>query len=240
MTDIDGKRSLGKLCIIDYKDEKFDRISFAAGETCISAETRADNLMDVRPGFGSFRRYGKRNKPAPFKGHFHYRRHFLLVACCCVVIAVMNRSHFPGNLSVSFGLYGSLHAAALALALRARHPFWRMCIFIVLAATLSVVTLHVAFLGNQLLDAAAGKFSRYPVLGLSAAAGALAYGILIRWCGLCALNLRKLAAVSGGCLCAACVALVTASHSRYLGSWWIAALWWWAFSCGLWYFDRRR
>ena len=172
-------------------------------------------------------------------GHFRYRRHFLLLACCCVGIAVMHRSHVPSNLSVSFGLYGALHASALALALRVRHAFWRSCVFVVLTATLSVAILQVAILVSQLLDASAGPFARYPALGISAAAGALAYGILIRRFGFCALNLRALVAVSGLCACAAVFALYTASRSQNLGSWWIAVLWWWGFSCGLRYFDRR-
>ena len=152
----------------------------------------------------------------------------------------MNRSHVSRNLSVSFGLYGALHASALALALRLYHSLWRSCVFVVLAATISVAVLQVAILGSQLLDAAAGPFGRYPVIGSSAAAGALAYGILIRRCGFWALTLNALAAVSGLCACAAVIALYTSSRSQNLGTWWIAVLWWWGFSCGLWYFDRRQ
>ena len=171
--------------------------------------------------------------------HFRYRRHFLLLICFCVLIAVVSRRDFSGSLSVSYGLYGGLHAAALVLALRARQTFWRSCLFVVLAAALSVVTLHVALRGWQIVEAP-GIGARYSLLAFSAATGAMTYGILIRWCGLYVFNLAALAAVSVGCVCAAFVALFTASHSHYLGPWWIAALWWYGFSGGLWSIGRGR
>jgi hypothetical protein len=38
---------------------------------------------------------------------------------------------------------------------------------------------------------------------------------------------------------AALAGLWTATHAHYLGSWWLAVPWWFTFSSGLWYFDRR-
>jgi hypothetical protein len=171
--------------------------------------------------------------------HFRYPRHFLLLTCFCLLIAVMSRVNPGGSMSVWFASYGVLHASALVLAARARQSLWRSSLFIVSAATLSVVTLHIALLGRPLSEAAPGNVASYLLLGFSAATGAITYGILIRTCGLYALTMGGLAAISIGCMFAAIVALFTARHNQYLGPWWIAALWWYGFSGGLWCFDRR-
>jgi FtsH-binding integral membrane protein len=62
---------------------------------------------------------------------------------------------------------------------------------------------------------------------------------LIRLSGIYALTIGQLAAIAAGCVLAAYVSLFTASHSPFLGPWWLAVLWWFTFSGGLWYFDRR-
>jgi hypothetical protein len=170
--------------------------------------------------------------------HFLYTRHFLLLACFSVFLGVVSRLHLTGSLSVSFALYGSLHASALVLALRARQPIWRGCLFIVIAASLSVMTLRFGIFGRQLSGTPPGTVGLYSLLGLAAVIGAVAYGILIRLFGMYALTTGSLAAIAVGCVLAAFVAYFTVSHFHFLGPWWLAVLWWYAFSGGLWYFDQ--
>ncbi len=90
-----------------------------------------------------------------------------------------------------------------------------------------------------MLGTAPGNIAGYSLLGSCAALGALAYGILIRWCGIRLLRLGALVVIAVGCVSATLAALITASHGLHLGPWWIAAWWWYGFSGGLWYFDRR-
>jgi hypothetical protein len=172
--------------------------------------------------------------------HFFYARHFLLLACFSVFLAVVSRLHLTCSLPVSFALYGSLHASALVLALRARQAIWRSCLFIVIAASLSVMTLRFGIFGRQLSGTPPGIVGLYSLLGLSAVIGAVTYGILIRLFGMYALTTGSLAAIAVGCVLAAFAALFTGSHFHFLGPWWVAVLWWHAFSGGLWYFDQRR
>jgi hypothetical protein len=172
--------------------------------------------------------------------HFLYTRHFLLLACFSVFLGVVSRLHLTGSFPVSFALYGSLHASALVLALRARQAIWRKCLFIVIAASLSVMTLRFGIIGRQLSGTPPGIVGLYSLLGLSAVIGAVTYGILIRLFGMYALTRGSLAAIAVGCMLAAFVALFTVSHFHFLGPWWFAVLWWYAFSGGLWYFDQRR
>jgi hypothetical protein len=172
--------------------------------------------------------------------HFFYARHFLLLAGCSVVVAAITRLHLLTDLTVCFAVYGALHASALVLALRARQPIWRRCLFIAIAAALSVMALRIGLFGGHLSGTLPGNAALYAVLGFSAVIGALSYGILIRLFGLFELTVGALALIAAGCLLAAFVALFTLAHSHSLGRWWLAVLWWYAFSGGLWFCDRRQ
>jgi hypothetical protein len=171
--------------------------------------------------------------------HFVYPRHFLLLTGFSVSLVVIARLHLLSDLSVSFALYGALHASALALTLRARQPLWRRCLFIAMAAGLSVMTLRVGILGMRLLGTLPGNLGLYTALGFSAVIGAVTYGISIRLFGILKLTLKTLAVVSIGCMVAAYVAFFTLAYFHSLGRWWLVVLWWYAFSGGLWYSDAR-
>jgi hypothetical protein len=169
--------------------------------------------------------------------HFLYPRHFLLLICLSVLVAAMPRPHASSDLNASFALYGALHASALALTLRARHPIWQKCLFVAIAAGLSVMTLRIGMIGSHLSETLLRNVGLYAALGFSAVTGALIYGILIRLFWISAMTLRSLAIISLSCLLASFVALFTGSHFHILGPWWLAVLWWHAFSGALWFRD---
>jgi hypothetical protein len=172
--------------------------------------------------------------------HFLYPKHFLLLTCFSLLLAVTSRpAPVAGDLSVSFALYGALHASALVLSLRARQPIARSGLFVAVAAALCLLTLRVGIVGRHLFGALPGTLALYTALGLAAVTGALTYGILIRLAGIFPMTLGGLGAISLGCLSAAFLALFTARLFRVSGPWWLAMLWWYAYSGGLWYFDQR-
>jgi len=164
----------------------------------------------------------------------NYRRHFLLLAAFSVALAATNRQHWVVLPFPSFLLYGALHASAFGLALRVPRSAGRQSLFIALAATLSVITLGVIMLGRHLVGSLPGTFGLFVLLGLSAVTGALSYGLLIRLFWIPELRLGSLAAIALGCVLATYLAFFTLSHSVLLGRWWLAVLWWYAFSGGLW------
>jgi hypothetical protein len=172
-------------------------------------------------------------------GHFLYPRHFLLLICLSVLLAVTSRPHASSDLNAFFALYGALHASALALTLRARQPIGQKCLFVVIAAGLSVITFHVGMAGRHLSEALPGNAGLYTALGFSAVTGAVIYGILVRLFWISAMTKGSLAVISLSCLLAAYAALFTGSRFHVFGPWWLAVLWWHAFSGALWYCDQR-
>ena len=172
-------------------------------------------------------------------GHVLYRRHFLLLGIFSILLAVLTRLPFSHDLALSFALYGALHASALILALPVRQPIGRSCLFIVIAAGLCVVTLRVGMIGRHVFGALPGNLGPYTALGLATVTGALTYGILIRLSGIFPMTVVSLSAISLACMSATFLALFTAVPLHFPGSWWLAVLWWHAYSCGLWYFDQR-
>lgn len=151
----------------------------------------------------------------------------------------MGGLHLAPDISASFAMYGALHAAALVLALRSRHSIWRKCGFVAVGAALSVLALRAGTFAGQLTGIGPGNNNFYWLLGLSAASGALAYGLSIRLFGFHAMTLPALTAIAVACLLAACIGGFSVTHIRWLGPWWLAVVWWYAFSGGLWHFDPR-
>ena len=168
-----------------------------------------------------------------------YPRHFLLLCAFGVAVAVITRLHVLGNLDVSFALYGALHAAALVLSLKAHTSVWRQCLFIVLAAGLCVLTLHVGMRVMHLLGGLPGNLGLYMALGTAAWTGAMTYGISMRLWRIHRLTLRALAVIGLGCVLATYAAFLALAHFHSLGRWSLPVFWWFAFSGGLWYRDRH-
>jgi hypothetical protein len=168
-----------------------------------------------------------------------YPLHFSLLACFGVVLIAIAQLHLAVELSFSFAFYGALHAAALIIAPRVYHSILRKCLFIAAAAALSAMTLHFGIVAGQLLGTSRGNAALYAVLGFCGAMGAAAYGVLIRLSGIYELTARSLAVLCVNCMLATCAAMFTLARFHSLGQWWLAVLWWYAFSGGLWYVDKR-
>ncbi len=172
--------------------------------------------------------------------HLLYPRHFLLLTAFAALAGVLSWLHLTSELSLSFALYGALHASALVLSLRARHSIQRKLTFIAVAAGLSVMTLRLGIFGRQLAESLTVDVGLYTALGLSATIGAVTYGITIHALGFYKLTSGSLAIIAVGCMLAALLALFTLGYVQFLGQSWLAILWWYALSGGLWYSDQPR
>jgi hypothetical protein len=176
-------------------------------------------------------------------GHFHYGRHFSMLAAGVVVVFLVTRwDLFSEPFLPTFAISGAVHASALVFALRAPQVRWRKCLFIAIAAALSVMsvmTFYIGILALQLLAVLTASERLYMVLGICAVSGAITYGALIRLFWMKQFSSRSLLAIAVACVPATIAAFFVRGYFQFLEGWWLAAAWWFAFSSGLWYFDTH-
>ena len=171
--------------------------------------------------------------------HFAYGRHFVLLAAAAVVLLLFNHWDLFGEPFLpTFALSGALHAAALSMALRTADTLVRKCLFIAIAALLSILTLYIGILSLQLFAILPATERLYLVLGICSVAGAITYGALIRLFWVKKLTSRSILAIAVFCVPATYLAFLARSHFEFLNAWVLAAAWWFAFSGGLRYADR--
>jgi hypothetical protein len=173
-------------------------------------------------------------------GHFKYARHFSLLGAATVVLFLL--SHWDllsDSLLASFAINGGLHALSLSLALRAPQNYLRKLAFIAIAAALSVFTMYVGIVGLVLFAAVPGNERLYMVLGLCSLSGAITYGSLIRIFWIRKFSPRLILGLAFLCLLATSLGFFARTFSEALGGWWLTAVWWFAFSAGLWFFDTH-
>lgn len=173
-------------------------------------------------------------------GHFHYARHLSVLAAAVVVLFLLGHwDLLNDSLIASFALNGALHASSLVVALRAPQSLVRKLIFIAIAAALSIFTMYVGITGLVLFAIAPGNERLYMVLGLCSLSGAITYGSLIRIFWIRQFPSRRILAMSFLCILATSLAFVARTYADFLGAWWLAGVWWFTFSGGLWFFDTR-
>jgi hypothetical protein len=173
-------------------------------------------------------------------GHFHYGRHFAALGVATLLIFLLARwDLLHDSLIVSFAVNGALHAIALVLTLRSPQTTVRKLAFIALAAGFSVLTMYIGITGLVIFAVLPGTERLYAVLGLCAVSGAITYGSLTRLFWMGKFSSRLILAMALICLLAAFLAFFVRSHLDFLGAWWIAAAWWFAFSGALWFFDTH-
>ena len=173
-------------------------------------------------------------------GHFFYARHFAALGVAALLIFLLGHwDLLNDSLIISFAINGGRHAIALVATLRAPQVAWRNLAFVALAVALSVFTMYVGISGLVLFAALPGNERLYAVLALCSVTGAITYGSLTRLFWLGKFPPRLIVAMAILCLLGAWLAFWVRSYFGFLGAWWLAAAWWFAFSGGLWFFDTH-
>ncbi len=172
-------------------------------------------------------------------GRLHYSRHFALLACIAAGILAV-RWRFALGAAAWFALYGALHAAALVASARDRQPWWRWSLFVALAAGLAMSVAGIGLYGMRFVGKLPGVAGGAALLGIASLLGALTYGILIRRFRFAEFPPRALAATSAACALTTLAVLRTVGHPPVTGALWVTIAWWFTFSAGLWYHERRR
>ena len=172
-------------------------------------------------------------------GILYYDRHFCLLAGLAAVLAA-TRGWSPAiGVVATFGIYGALHASTLAVTLRARAPAVRSLRFVVIAAALSMLSAALAVCASRFIGGSMGMAQTALLLCLSSGVGAATYATLIRRFFGAHLTLSAIVTVVLGCIAATLAALVSGIYLKG-GGLWVAVLWWFAMSLGLWVHDGRR
>lgn len=167
-------------------------------------------------------------------GNFNYPLHFTVLGVAAVLLFLLGHWDLLGDsLVASFALNGLLHASALVIALRSPQSNLRRIAFIVIAAALSIFTMYVGIIGLVLFAALPGTERLYFDLSLCALTGAITYGSLIRMFWVRSLRPRQILAIAFGCAAASVLAFLLKIHFPVLGGWWLATVWWFAFSGAL-------
>jgi hypothetical protein len=171
-------------------------------------------------------------------GRFYYAQQFAVLAAAAVVLFLLGHWNLLNDsLIATFAINGALHAAALAFTLRAPQSLASKFAFIAIAAALSVLTLYVGIICLVLFAALPGNERLYTVLGVCSLSGAMTYGSLIRWFWMQNFSSRVILVMSVFCMLATSLAFFARTLSDFFGGWWVTAVWWFAVSGGLWYFD---
>jgi hypothetical protein len=172
-------------------------------------------------------------------GILYYARHFCLLACLAAVLAA-TRGWSPAiGVVATYGIYGALHASALAVTLRARPPGGRRLRFVVIAASLSMLSVALGLCASHFIGGSMGIVQTALLLSLSSGIGAATYASLIRRFFGARLTLSAIVTVVLGCIVAALAVLVSGIYLKG-GGLWVAVSWWFAMSLGLWFYDGRR
>jgi hypothetical protein len=173
-------------------------------------------------------------------GHFNYARHFGVLGAATVVLILLGHwDLLSDSLLASFAINGALHALSLSLALLSPQSILRKLAFVACAAALSAFTMYVGIIGLVLFAEVPGNERLYLVLGLCSLTGAITYGSLIRLFWIRKFSPRRILGLALLCLLATSLAFFVRAYFQGLGGWWLAAVWWFAFSGGLWFFDTH-
>ena len=140
-------------------------------------------------------------------------------------------THAP--IALAFACYGALHAAAIAICLRPRPALVAALAFGAAASILSGLLARLGLLVMPLLARSGVEAAALLVVAVSAFAGALGYGALLRGLLHYRLAAGPLAMIAFACVFAASAALVLLRQYPLGGTAWLAILWWLAFSGGL-------
>ena len=171
-------------------------------------------------------------------GILYYARHFCLLACVAALLAATRGWNPAIGVVATFGIYGALHASTLAITLRARPPAGRRLRFVVIAASLSMLSVALGLGANRFIGGSTGMTQTALLLSLSSGIGAATYASLIRRFFEAHLTLSAIVTVVLGCIVATLAVLVSGLYLKG-GGLWVAVSWWFAMSLGLWLHDGR-
>jgi hypothetical protein len=170
----------------------------------------------------------------------NYTRHFVWLILMAALLAITTPWRPAPGVGLGVAVYGALHASAIVISLSSRQSIWRQVTFIAMGALLCVLAARMGVYGLRYVGRLPNLVGPLLMLSAASAAGAAAYGVLIRSFLNLAFPLSSLALTSLACMFATLAAFIAGRDYAGFGGLWLALAWWFAFSGGLWYQDHRR
>jgi hypothetical protein len=164
---------------------------------------------------------------------FDYRRHFMYLAGAIVVLAGVSRTPLYENLVFACAVNGALHAGALIASLRAAATVLRKLLFVAIAAGLSIMSMYAGIIALVALSILPDTERLPAVAVIGAMTGAITYGSLIRTVWIRGIRPRAILGMATLCAMAALAGYLLKLKFDSPGIWWLAVIWWLAFSISL-------
>jgi hypothetical protein len=162
--------------------------------------------------------------------YLDYRRHFIYLGAAIVVLACVSRLAIYEDPLFASTTHGVLYAGTLIGSLTAPATTARKLVFVAIAAALSILSLYVGIIALVGLSVLPDGQRLPAVIALAAATGAITYGSLIRKFWIRGVRPRRILALAVICALAMLGAYLAKLKFELPGMWWLAAIWWLAFS----------
>ena len=170
--------------------------------------------------------------------NFNFRLHFIVLSVAIIVLAGLSFLPLYDNPLFACAANGMLHASSVVASLRAPTTALRRLLFVALAAGLSIMSLYVGIIALVALSILPDSQRLPAVLVIASMCGAITYGSLVRTFWVRGIRPRVILGLAAVCSGATLIGYIAKLRFDWSGSWWLAAIWWLAFSLCLRFFGN--
>jgi hypothetical protein len=170
--------------------------------------------------------------------YFNFRLHFILLSVAIIVLAGLSFLPLYDDPLFACAANGILHATAVVASLRDSTTALRRVLFVALAAGLSIMSLYVGIIALVALSILPDSQRLPAVVVIASMCGAITYGSLVRIFWVRAIRPRVILGLAAVCSGATLSGYILKLRFDWSGTWWLAAIWWLAFSLCLKFFGN--
>jgi hypothetical protein len=170
--------------------------------------------------------------------YFNFRLHFILLSLAIIVLAGLSLLPLYDDPLFACAANGILHATAVVASLRASTTALRRVSFVALAAGLSIMSLYVGIIALVALSILPDSQRLPAVVVIASMCGAITYGSLVRIFWVRGIRPRVILGLAAVCSGATLIGYILKLRFDWSGTWWLAAIWWLAFSLCLRFFGN--
>ena len=168
----------------------------------------------------------------------NFRLHCILLSVAIIVLAGLSFLPLYDSPLFACAANGMLHATSVVASLRAPTTTLRRLLFVALAAGLSIMSLYVGIIALVALSILPDSQRLPAVVVIASMCGAVTYGSLVRIFWVRGIRPRVILGLAAVCSGATLIGYIVKLRFDWSGTWWLAAIWWLAFSLCLRFFGN--